>query len=428
MARQKKIHHTWPQRIILGVNITVAIGCLVGGGVLVYANQQLANRKVVTITSNKLSSGNTGVDGLPVGDLSAKNFLITGRDNNSCADPGSPTAEQLNERPKYTGLTDTIMLIRVDPTNNQAAVLSFPRDLYVEIANSDHRNRINTAYRPKDPNRLIDTIRSNFDIGVDHYVSIDFCAFKSIVDAVGGVRIPFLYPARDRRSGFRVSKAGCARLNGDKALAYVRSRNYSYFDATKNKWIPDYTSDWGRIARQQDFIRRVLRAALDKGASNPAVANNILSSTLKNVITDDQLSPLSMLQLARAMRNVTEGNVHTYTVEGFGKNIGGQSVIEPLLKSDTMTKILEIFQGKALISPALISPALISPALNTSVGTQSLATAPTKPTLQLPTTTLYATTTTTVPTGAEVTSTTALAQELVQQRLSIVPPDDPTCR
>jgi len=140
-----------------------------------------------------------------------------------------------------------------------------------------------------------------------------------------------------------------------------------------------------------------------------------------------------MLQLARAMRNVTEGNVHTYTVEGFGKNIGGQSVIEPLLKSDTMTKILEIFQGKALISPALISPALISPALispalNTSVGTQSLATAPTKPTLQLPTTTLYATTTTTVPTGAEVTSTTALAQELVQQRLSIVPPDDPTCR
>ena len=170
-TRPKRFHHSWPQRLVFGLNLAVALGCIVGGGALVYANQQLSNRKLVTISSNsqntQTDSGDE-LDNLPEGDLSVKNFLITGRDNNSCANANSSSAEELKNRPNYAGLTDSIMLIRVDPKNNQAAVLSFPRDLYVKIANSDHRNRINTAYRPKDPNRLIDTIRSNFNIGVDH--------------------------------------------------------------------------------------------------------------------------------------------------------------------------------------------------------------------------------------------------------------------
>jgi LCP family protein required for cell wall assembly len=438
-TRPKRFHHSWPQRLVFGLNLAVALGCIVGGGVLVYANQQLSNRKLVTISSNPQNTqtdSGEDLNNLPEGDLSVKNFLITGRDNNSCANANSSSAEELKNRPNYAGLTDSIMLIRVDPKNNEAAVLSFPRDLYVKIANSDHRNRINTAYRPKDPNRLIDTIRSNFNIGVDHYVSIDFCAFKSIVDAVGGVRIPFEYPTRDRASGFLVKSAGCAKLNGDRALQYVRSRKYFYFDDKKNKWVQDPSSDWGRIARQQDFIRRILRSALDKGIGNPSIANQLVSAGLKNLITDDQLSPISLLQLARAMRNVTEDNVHTYTVEGFGKAIGGQSVIEPNLKSDAMVQILSIFQGASEIA-AVTSQTI---ATETSVGTKVL-----------PTTTLFAPTTTssTVPgktvskmsanaapraaattttSAVSPTETTVLNQEIAQQRFSITPPDDPNCR
>lgn len=432
-SRPKRFHHSWPQRFVFGLNLVVALGCIVGGGALVYANQQLSNRKLVTISSKqqdtKTDSG-SDLNNLPEGDLSVKNFLITGRDNNACANPNSSSADELKNRTNYAGLTDSIMLIRVDPKNNQAAVLSFPRDLYVKIANSDHRNRINTAYRPKDPNRLIDTIRSNFDIGVDHYVSIDFCAFKSIVDAVGGVRIPFEYPTRDRRSGFLVKSASCAKLNGDRALQYVRSRHYFYFDIKKNKWVQDPSSDWGRIARQQDFIRRILRSALDKGIGNPAVANQLLSAGLKNLITDDQLSPISLLELARAMRNVTEDNVHTYTVEGIGKAIGGQSVIEPNLKSDAMLQILSIFQGAAEI---------------TEVASQTITTATNLESKVLPTTTLVApTTSSTIPeksvskmsvkvaprTAVTTTTTPAsiLNQELAQQRFSITPPNDPNCR
>jgi LCP family protein required for cell wall assembly len=103
-------------------------------------------------------------------------------------------------------------------------VLSFPRDLYVKIAGSNSRSRINSAYRRDDPQRLINTIYQNFGIGIDHYIQVDFCTFKTLVDAVGGVTVPFTFPARDPNTGLDVPTTGCYTFNGDHALAYVRSR------------------------------------------------------------------------------------------------------------------------------------------------------------------------------------------------------------
>jgi len=409
MASQR-FRHTWPQRLIFGFNIVVALALLVGGGALVYANQRVTDRKVVSISGSntpKAADGAVSADELeniPEGDLSAKNFLITGRDNNECVDSNSKYGKTVEGRSGYAGLTDTIMIIRVDPSENKAAVLSFPRDLYVKIAKSDSKNRINTAFRPNEPQRLVDTIMTNFGVGVDHYIAVDFCAFKTIVNAVGGVRIPFAFAARDKNTVFEVKQPGCAELDGDAALAYVRSRHYAYFDPKKNKWIGDPSGDWGRIARQQDFLRRVLRAALDKGVTNPAVANQLLGAALDNVVTDDNLSPLNMLQLARAMRNVSEKDVRTYTVNGAMKQIGGQSVIEPTINNDTMKAILAIFRGETTIGEGNKQLGQIDAAVGSSRGVRSAQT----------------TTTTTVP---EVVN-----QTLSQQRFSVTPPNDPTCR
>lgn len=408
MARHP-FRHTWPQRLIFGFNLVVAVGLLVGGGALVYANQRVTDRKVVTISpsENPSADGAVATDDLndiPEGDLSTKNFLITGRDNNECVDSDSKYGKTVEGRTGYAGLTDTIMIIRVNPKENQAAVLSFPRDLYVRIAKSDSRNRINTAFRPNEPQRLVDTIMTNFGVPVDHYIAVDFCAFKTIVNAVGGVSIPFAYAARDKNTVFQVKEPGCAKLDGDAALAYVRSRHYAYFDPKKNKWISDPSGDWGRIARQQDFLRRVLRAALDKGVTNPAIANDLLGAALDNVVTDDNLSPLNMLQLARAMKNVSEKDVRTYTVDGVMKRIGGQSVIEPTINNDTMKAILGIFRGDTTISDG-----------NKQIGQVDAAVGSTR-------------------TGrsADVTTTTTIPdsvnQTLSQQRFSVTPPDDPTCR
>ncbi|MFM9122882.1 MAG: LCP family protein, partial [Actinomycetota bacterium] len=188
----------------------------------------------------------------------------------------------IGDRTSFGERSDTIMLIRIDPSSKRAAILSFPRDLWVDIAGTTRQNRINSAFQSTDPNRLVSTIRENFGIPVDHYVNINFCAFKEIVTAVDGVKVPFAYPTRDRKTGFNVAAPGCINFDGDTALAYVRSRSgYRYFDPTKQKWLEDPTGDLGRIKRQQDFLRRSMQRALDKGSKSLSVANNLLNAAIK---------------------------------------------------------------------------------------------------------------------------------------------------
>ena len=143
----------------------------------------------------------------PPADPEAKNFLVTGADNGACIDPNSPYAAAFGDREDMGERSDTIIIFRVDPSASRVAVLSFPRDLYVTIAGVGNQARINSAYERNDPQRLIDTIYENFGVGVDHFVQVDFCAFKTLVDAVGGVAVPFRYPARDPNTGLNVPDA-----------------------------------------------------------------------------------------------------------------------------------------------------------------------------------------------------------------------------
>ena len=265
---QRPIAH----RLVLIFNIAVASTLLIAGAGLLWAGQRLDGRQVVSI--NGSSPGTPAPDAiiapsdewnLTPGDLQAKNFLLTGSDNGSCVDPNSPFAGAFGDRTSFGERSDTIMVIRVNPKNNQAAFLSFPRDLWVKIAHSTRTNRINTAFDRKNPNQLIDTIYQNFGVKIDHYVNVDFCAFKQIVDAVGGVSVPFLYETRDKKTGLRIPAPGCFKFSGDHALAYVRSRSgYMYLDPATGEWKADASSDLGRIGRQHSvrpIVLRVIAAA-----------------------------------------------------------------------------------------------------------------------------------------------------------------------
>ena len=340
---------------VLIFNVAIAASLFVVGAGLFYAGQRLDSRQVVSLNRGDNVTVNEDANitpsdqwNLSEGDLNAKNFLLTGSDNGNCVDPNSPYAGAFGDRTSFGERSDTIMVIRVSPKDNQAAFLSFPRDLWVKIAGSTRSNRINTAFERNNPNTLVDTIYQNFGIPIDHYVNVDFCAFKEIVDAVGGVSVPFLHETRDKKTGLYVPGPSCFAFTGDHALAYVRSRSgYSYFDTAKNEWVFDGTADLGRISRQQDFIRRAMQRALDKGSSSPRVANQLLNAALENVITVDQLTPTTMLQLAQAMRNLDTSGIASYTIAFTGQMIGDQSVLVPRIQNDNMRAILALFQGKA---------------------------------------------------------------------------------
>lgn len=346
-----KLHY-----FILVFNIFIVLTLVTSALGLLWINGRINQRLVVTL--DKPSAQKSSEDDSPLGsewdlnteNLDANNFLLTGSDNGACTSPNSATSGGIGDRTSFGERSDTIMIIRIDPSSKQAAILSFPRDLWVDIAGTTRQNRINSAFQSTDPNRLVATIRENFEIPIDHYVNINFCAFKEIVTAVDGVKVPFAYPTRDRKTGFSVITPGCINFDGDTALAYVRSRSgYRFFDPTSQQWLDDPTGDLGRIKRQQDFLRRSMQRALDKGSNSLSVANNLLNAALKNVITDDELTPRGMLTLAQAMRDLNTQSIATYTIDSNPKRIGEMSVLIPSLKTDEMKKVLGIFQGRAAI-------------------------------------------------------------------------------
>src|SRR5690606_16058903 len=100
----------------------------------------------------------------------------------------------------------TIMILRTDPGSGRAALLSIPRDLYVRHADGTQA-RINLAIERGGPSLLIETIADNFAIPIHHYVQVDFASFRGLVEAVGGVTVPFPYPARDEQTGLLVTEA-----------------------------------------------------------------------------------------------------------------------------------------------------------------------------------------------------------------------------
>ena len=366
----KKPRRTWPQRLTFGFVIVVAIACFATAAGLATAQWVLSQRNLITLDAPTSAQG--GVAGspdvitpgatttLPGGSIvtttsivlaepAAANFLIVGADNNAC--DGSNVAAE--DRTGIGERSDTIMIWRANPDVNQLAVLSLPRDLYVEVAGG-RRARINSAFRRDDPTKLIDTIFLNFGIRIDHYIQVDFCAFERLVDGVGGVVVPFDYPARDRRAGLLVPEAGCVRLDGDDALAYVRSRHYQFEDPPgSGNWFTDGTSDFGRISRQQDFLRRVIANVIDEGLYSPNVATALITTNREYLVTDAGLTLRRMLEFANTLRRLDPSEITTYRVESTSETTdSGELVERPRIAGDNMKAILALFRGEATLASA----------------------------------------------------------------------------
>ena len=274
------------------------------------------------------------------------NFLVTGADNST-----DKSCIELQDKGPRTGeRSDTIMIIRLDPATKRSAVLSFPRDLWVKIPGHGTQ-RINGAYRSDDPQLLIDTIQNEFDVHVDHFIQIDFCAFQRLVKAVGGVSVPLPYPVRDDSTGLEVLQPGCHSFDGDEALKYVRSRHFEYMDE-KGEWHEDPSSDLGRIARQQDFLRRTLTAALKQNVLKPKIITSLYASYRDDLVIDTGLTIDKMIEFVGVIRGVNASTIRTYQIEATGKTIGGASVLVWHKNSENMQAILNIFRGLAPLADA----------------------------------------------------------------------------
>lgn len=172
----------------------------------------------------------------------------------------------------FISRTDTMMVISVDPQTDTAAILSVPRDLYVEIPGYG-QDRINTAFvkgalNSADIERnyldgaalAMQTVSYNLDIPINHFVLVDFGAFTRTVDLLGGIdiNVPYtiddpLYPDMNYGYDPLYIPAGLQHFDGQTALKYARTRHAD--------------TDFNRAARQQQVIMGVRQKALGMGVT-----------------------------------------------------------------------------------------------------------------------------------------------------------------
>lgn len=362
---------TWPQRLLLSLNIFIVFACLLAAGGLAWAYNQASALPRIDVGSSLQAASAPG---------EAMNILMVGIDDGMGLAEGDPV---LRGRSKSLN-TDTIMILRVEPKTQQASLLSLPRDLWVNIAGGG-QGRINTALSLGGPERLIQTINQDFGIPINHYAMVDFQGFEALVKAVDGVPVYFNFPSRDQATGLFQYDTGCQVLNGQQALAFARSRHFEISRDKMKTWQEDPTSDFGRVTRQQQFIRAALKKAVAQGVRNPFVLKDFLDIAKKNVTLDTEFTVQQLVDLGSQFRTFDPDALVSFTPVATGMIVGAASVLE--LNVAASQPIFDVFRGlRPIPSPNAV------PDLS---GLTTSTTAPSRPSSSGVTASTFGTTTTT---------------------------------
>ncbi len=214
-----------------------------------------------------------------------------------------------DERETFNTRTDSIILASFDPANDAIGLLHLPRDLYMPAPEIEPLLRVNTLLLRGEtiqdgygPYFAMDTLQYNLGMYIDAYVTFDFQAFITLVDAIGGVEITLDYAINDRAYpdmsyGYApfYLPAGTHLLDGETALALARTRHFD--------------NDYQRGQRQLDVVRAIgLKAAQPEVlATLIPQAPALLDALSAHLYTD--LSLADALTVAAFAGSVPEANV-----------------------------------------------------------------------------------------------------------------------
>jgi LCP family protein required for cell wall assembly len=207
--------------------------------------------------------------------------------------------------------SDTLILVRIDPKAKSAGMISFPRDLWVDIPGFG-QGRLNTAYTLGELRKLEGggaglakrTIEQNFGLRVDYYARVDFRGFEQVVDTLGGVVVDVERPIKDDEyptDNYGVRRlyvpGGLQFMDGRMALMYARSRHSE--------------NDFGRMRRQQRVLFAVRQRALQLNML--ARAPSLVGQARDMVGTD--LNVGQLIRLAKLAQQIDSERVNSMLVD-----------------------------------------------------------------------------------------------------------------
>lgn len=208
----------------------------------------------------------------------------------------------------FKGLSDSIMLIKVDPQQKKISQVSFPRDSRVYIEGVGNQ-KINTAMYYGGPELAVKTVERLSGVEIDYFMVSTFASFKRAINEIGGVRIVLDEPLYDRWAGAKFD-AGELIMNGEKALAYSRARH-----------IKD--GDFRRAAHQQELVEAVYNQEKEK--------KSLIDIVNRVRIINDQLStnlnPVESFKLGWLLLSLDNVTFEQVVLPGYTRTIGGASYV-----------------------------------------------------------------------------------------------------
>ncbi len=230
-----------------GAIVVLLTAVTVGGGALLFLHGLFDNARPQPLP------GGTGL-GVTLKDVrpgDPQTILVLGTDHRYGV---SATTEPIR--------SDTMMAVHLDPGRGATTVMSFPRDLQVQIPGHG-TNKINAAYAIGGAKLAVETVDA-LGLEISHVVGVDFHGFGRAVNTLGCVYVDVdrryfndNHPPVDSQVPYAAIdlKPGYQRLCGSQALDYVRFRHLD--------------DDFVRAARQQSFLRQAksqvgLAKALDE--------------------------------------------------------------------------------------------------------------------------------------------------------------------
>ncbi len=293
--------------IVLGVGMTLYVGFATWGQV----NRVDIDRPDPPSSDDDGDSPGAGQEGSPTpvdgnaespGRQRTEVFLLVGSDSRD-------ELSDLTDFGDFAGRrADVVMVVIGSPEGT--AIMSLPRDLWVESVCDGEMNRLNEELEGcadllNGPTLLTLTVEQIIGETIDHFALVDLAGFQGAVDELGGYEICLERPVRDARAGLDLP-AGCTLASGQQTLAWLRSRQTQELTANGWRTIPG-VNDLARNERQRDFLIDMLGRLSD--FSSPQSLTATAAAVAPYVTVDSELSLVTAVNLAWDLRALGKGDV-----------------------------------------------------------------------------------------------------------------------